>query len=160
MLIYFSLGSNLGDRSENLRSAVDKLKTLGKIKSVSSIYETKPWGGVIQPDFLNMCVLVEREEKITPLELLYAVKTFERELGRVPSERWGARKIDIDILLIDDMIYESQELNIPHINIPDRLFVLVPLEEITPAEWRHPVNNKSIREMINSLDDKTRLKAL
>ena len=152
MLIYFGLGSNLGDKLENLRAAVEKLKTLGEIKRASSVYETEPWGGVEQPDYLNACVLIEcTNENITPLEILRAVKSFEVELGRVPSIRWGERKIDIDILLIDDVIYKSPELNIPHISIPDRLFVLVPLEEILPTEWRHPENHKSIQAMINDI---------
>ena len=67
--------------------------------------------------------------------------------GRVKSVRWGARKIDIDILLIDDMVYKSPELNIPHISLPERLFVLDPLEEILPPDWRHPENHKTISEM-------------
>ena len=149
MNIYFGLGSNLGERLKNLNDAVEKLKTLGNLIAVSKIYETKPWGGVEQPDFLNACVKVERENFIEPLELLRVIKNFEIELGRVKSVRWGARKIDIDILLIDDIIYKSEELNIPHINLPNRLFVLEPLSEILPASWRHPENNLSVVEMMN-----------
>lgn len=158
MNIYFGLGSNLGDRLKNINDAVEKLKTLGSVVSVSKIYETKPWGGVEQPDFLNACVKLERKNFIEPLELLKIIKNFEIELGRVPSVRWGARKIDIDILLIDDMIYKSppdcppdRELNIPHINLPERLFVLEPLSEILPLNWRHPENHKTVGEMINFL---------
>ena len=151
MNIYFGLGSNLGDRLKNINDAVEKLKTLGSVVAVSKIYETKPWGGVEQPDFLNACVKIEREKFIEPLELLKIIKNFENELGRVKSVRWGARKIDIDILLIDDMIYKSEELNIPHINLQNRLFVLEPLSEILPSDWRHPENNLSVGEMINFL---------
>ena len=151
MNIYFGLGSNLGDRLKNINGAVEKLKTLGSVVAVSKIYETKPWGGVEQPDFLNACVKLEREKFIEPPELLKIIKNFEIELGRVPSVRWGARKIDIDILLIDDMIYKSPELNIPHINLPERLFVLEPLSEILPLNWRHPENKKTVSEMINFL---------
>ena len=147
MNIYFGLGSNLGDRLKNINDAVEKLKTLGRVAAVSRIYETKPWGGVEQPDFLNACVKVEREKFIAPLEILRIIKNFEIELGRVASVRWGARKIDIDILLIDDMIYKSPELNIPHVNLQDRMFVLEPLGEITPPEWHHPELNLSIEEM-------------
>ena len=135
MNIYFGLGSNLGDRLKNLESAVEKLKTLGRVEKISKIYETKPWGGVEQPDFLNSCVKLERENFIEPLELLKIIKNFEIELGRVKNIRWGARKIDIDILLIDDLIFESEELIIPHINLPNRLFVLEPLSEILPSDW-------------------------
>ena len=157
MDIYFGLGSNLGDRLKNINDAIEKLKTIGNVAAVSKIYETKPWGGVEQPDFLNACAKVERSEAdchedfIEPLELLKIVKNFENELGRVKSVRWGARKIDIDILLIDDMVYKSPELNIPHINLPERLFVLEPLGEILPPDWRHPENNKTIQEMKKEL---------
>ena len=80
------------------------------------------------------------------------MKDFERELGRVPSIRWGERKIDIDILLVDDEVYHSEELDIPHIRIPERLFVLVPLKDIVCEDWRHPINGKSVREMIDELE--------
>lgn len=149
MHIYFGLGSNLGDRLQNLRDALAKLGTLGHVEAVSSVYETPAWGGVPQPDYLNACVMVDGE--FAPPELLHRVKAFEAELGRVPSVRWGERKIDIDILLIDDVVYHSPELDIPHIRIPERMFVLVPLGEIVPEGWKHPVNGKTISEMINAL---------
>ncbi len=151
MQIYFGLGSNLGDRLKNLRDALEKIKSLGKITSVSGIYETKAWGGVVQPDFLNACVKVERENFIEPLEILRAVKNFEIDLGREESVRWGPRKIDIDILLIDDIVYKSSVLNVPHISLPERLFVLVPLKDILPSAWRHPENKKTLQEMIEAL---------
>ncbi len=151
MQIYFGLGSNLGDRLKNLRDALEKIKSLGKITSVSGIYETKAWGGVVQPDFLNACAKVERENFIEPLEILRAVKNFENELGREKSVRWGPRKIDIDILLIDDIVYKSSVLNVPHISLPERLFVLVPLKDILPSAWRHPENKKTLQEMIEAL---------
>ena len=158
MNIYFGLGSNLGDRLKNINDAVEKLKTVGNVTDVSRIYETKPWGGVEQPDFLNACVKVERKNFIEPLELLKIIKNFEIELGRVASVRWGARKIDIDILLIDGMIYKSPELNIPHINLPNRLFVLEPLSEILPSDWRHPETGNIIEEMKKELHDEANVK--
>ena len=85
-------------------------------------------------------------------QVLTRIKTFEREIGRKPSIRWGERKIDIDILLIDDLIYHDETLDIPHVRIPERLFVLVPLSEILPPDWKHPINGKCINEMINSLE--------
>ena len=155
MYMYFGLGSNLGDRLQNLRNALEKLKALGKIEAVSSIYETKAWGGVPQPDYLNACVKVNAFDTIAPHELLRTVKGFERELGRMPSVRWGERKIDIDILSIDDMIYHSEELDIPHIMMPQRLFVLIPLSEILPLNWKHPVNGKTVHEMIACISDES-----
>ena len=156
MYIYFGLGSNLGDRLENLHNALEKLKAVGKIEAVSSVYESPAWGGVPQPDYLNACVKVKALDTIDPPELLRTVKTFEQELGRVPSVRWGERKIDIDILLIDNMIFHSEELDIPHISMQLRLFVLLPLSEILPANWKHPVNGKSVHEIIATLSDDSR----
>lgn len=156
MYIYFGLGSNLGDRLANLCAAVEKLRLIGKIEAVSSVYESPAWGGVPQPDYLNACVKVKALDTIDPPELLSTVKTFEQELGRVPSVRWGERKIDIDILLIDNMIFHSEELDIPHISMPLRLFVLLPLSEILPSNWQHPVNGKTVHEIIASLSDESR----
>ena len=151
MRIYFGLGSNLGNRLENLREAFEKLKFFGEIIKASDVYESEAWGGIIQPNFLNACVSVESEKILEPLEILRVIKNFEVEIGRVKNIRWGARKIDIDILLIDNLIYKNSELNIPHINLHERMFVLVPLKELLPPEWRHPENNKSIDEMIEAL---------
>ena len=153
--VYFGLGSNLGDRLQNLRDALDKLRTLGSVESVSNVYETPAWGGVPQPDYLNACVKIECEDRVSPIELLRTVKGFEAELGRKPSVRWGARKIDIDILLIDDEVYHSEELDIPHERIPERMFVLVPLSEIVSPEWKHPMNGKTMREMMECLSDES-----
>ena len=154
MKIYFGLGSNLGDRLRNLRDSVRELATLGQIIKSSNIYETPAWGGVIQGDYLNACILIETESEQAPHEILRQIKFFESKLGRVPSVRWGARKIDIDILLIDDLIYNTPDLIVPHVNLHNRLFVLVPLKEILPEKWTHPLNNKTISELIDSLRDK------
>ena len=154
MKIYFGLGSNLGDRLKNLRDSVRELATLGQIIKSSNIYETPAWGGVKQPDYLNACILIETESEQNPHEILKRIKFFESKLGRVPSVRWGARKIDIDILLIDDLIYNTHYLTVPHVNLHNRLFVLVPLKEILPEKWTHPLNNKTISELIDSLRNK------
>ncbi|MBQ3446519.1 MAG: 2-amino-4-hydroxy-6-hydroxymethyldihydropteridine diphosphokinase [Synergistaceae bacterium] len=152
MNIYFGLGSNLGSRLQNLRDAVRRLATFGHVSAKSDVFSTEPWGGVPQPDYLNACVKISCEHDIAPSEILARVKQYEREIGRVESVRWGARKIDIDILLVDGVILDSPDLVIPHARIPERLFVLVPLSEIIPENWQHPVNGKSIREMMSELD--------
>ena len=152
MVIYFGLGSNLGNRLQNLREALRRLEASGHVAGKSDVFETEAWGGVQQPDYLNACVKIESNSHYEPLEILKAVKNFEREIGRVESVRWGARKIDVDILMIDDVILDSEELTIPHMRIPERMFVLVPLSQIVPKDWRHPVNGKSIREMIGEHD--------
>ena len=160
MIIYFGLGSNLGNRLQNLRSALDMLKSFGNVLKVSDVFETEAWGGVEQPDYLNACVKIECQNNLTPPEILSQIKNFERKIGRVKSVRWGARKIDIDILLIDDFIFHyqsqshshSEDLDVPHIRIPERLFVLVPLSQIVPSTWKHPVNKKSIPEMMSEIE--------
>ena len=152
MVIYFGLGSNLGNRLQNLREALRRLEAFGHVAGKSDVFETEAWGGVPQPDYLNACVKIESHSHYDPHEILKAVKNFEREIGRVESVRWGARKIDIDILMIDDVILETEELTIPHMRIPERMFVLVPLSQIVPEYWRHPVDGKSIREMIREHD--------
>ncbi|MBQ7593025.1 MAG: 2-amino-4-hydroxy-6-hydroxymethyldihydropteridine diphosphokinase [Synergistaceae bacterium] len=152
MQIYFGLGSNLGNRLQNLRDALKMLNSLGSLEAESDVFETPAWGGVEQPDYLNACVKINLTENLSPVEVLTRIKTFEREIGRKPSIRWGERKIDIDILLIDDLIYHDETLDIPHVRIPERLFVLVPLSEILPPDWKHPINGKCINEMINSLE--------
>ena len=152
MNIYFGLGSNLGNRLQNLRDAAEKLRELGNVTGMSDVFETEAWGGVEQPDYLNAGVKVESEKGFEPSEVLSIVKGYERELGRVESVRWGARKIDIDILLIDDVVVHEAELAVPHVRIPERLFVLVPLEEILAEGWRHPENGLGIREMIRGIE--------
>ena len=150
MNIIFGLGSNLGNRLQNLRDAVERLRSFGRIIKCSDVYETSAWGGVEQPDYLNACVSIEAKDE-SPFEILNRIKTFERELGRVESVRWGARKIDIDILLFDDLILHSDVLNVPHVSMPLRLFVLVPLKDILTESWRHPESMKSINEMIEGV---------
>ena len=152
MNIYFALGSNLGNRLQNLREAVRRLEAFGNLSEASDVFSTAPWGGVEQPEYLNACVRIESSLSFAPHEILKAVKDFAREMGRVESVRWGARKIDIDILLIDDMIFHSQDLDIPHVRIPERLFVLVPMSQILPENWRHPENGMTVNEMIAGVE--------
>ena len=148
MVIAFGLGSNLGNRLENLREAAARLKNIGPVTLRSHVFETEPWGGVEQPFYLNACAAVEAD--IQPMELLRVVKGMEREMGRVESVRWGPRKIDIDILLMGDTVFSSPELTVPHAAMHLREFVLTPLCQILP-EWRHPVTGQGILEMKNFL---------
>lgn len=130
--VHLSLGSNVGDRRAMLRAAVDALDAADGVRvcKASSMYETAPVGGVPQPEFLNMAV--EVETALAPLELLAAVKGIERKLGRVPSERWGPRAIDIDIVLWEDAVLDEPDLTVPHREFRRRAFVLAPLAEIAP----------------------------
>ena len=145
-MIIFGLGSNLGNRLGNLRAAVERLREFGDIARTSEVFETEPWGVVAQPKFLNACVMMQNFSQVEPLEILQSVKQIERELGRVENIRWGARKIDVDILLINDMILDTATLKIPHVNLHERLFVLRSLLQISP-DWIHPLLKISVRDM-------------
>ena len=153
MHVYFGLGSNLGDRLGNLRSALARLGELGQVLMASDVYETPAWGGVPQPAYLNACAMLGINDAAEPLDVLRKVKAFEAELGRVESVRWGPRKIDIDILLMGEKVFHAEELDVPHVRIPERKFVLLPLGEILPEGWRHPVNGKTVRTMMEELAD-------
>jgi len=129
---YLSMGSNLGDRLELLRSGVKGLAATPGVRVVklSSIYETTPVGVTGQPDYLNLVAAIETE--LTPYELLRTCLAIEKENGRERSVRWGPRTLDLDILLYDDVHMETDDLVIPHPRMKERAFVLVPLLEIEP----------------------------
>ena len=132
MAVQLSLGSNLGVRRENLEAALARLGQLPEtsVTRRSRVYETEPYGVTGQPGFLNMAAEVETE--LQPLELLDAIQTIERRLGRRPTERWGPRIIDIDIVLWDTLVLETDTLTVPHPDFRNRAFVLIPLAEIAP----------------------------
>ena len=125
---YIGIGSNLGDAVANVGNAIAALGDLGAVDRASSLYRTKPWGKADQPDFVNAVVLLDTA--LDPRGLLAALKALEVRLGRVPSERWGPRSIDLDILTFDDLHLEEEGLTIPHAGLLERAFVLVPLAEI------------------------------
>ena len=134
---FLALGSNLGDRLENLRMAVRYLRESGiKVTAVSSVYATKPIRVTKQPDFLN--AVVEVETLYSPKALLGLCQTIELRLGRERTIRWGPRVIDVDILLYDDVTIDEPGLTIPHPEMANRAFVLVPLAEIDSDVWIAP----------------------
>ncbi len=130
--VYLSLGANLDDRLAMLRRAVESLDLLEgvRVSRCSKVYETPPWGLIEQPNFFN--IVVEIETDLAPLELLRAVKALEIRLGRKPSQRWGPRCIDIDLILWGASVMRGRELTLPHERFRERAFVLVPLAEIAP----------------------------
>jgi 2-amino-4-hydroxy-6-hydroxymethyldihydropteridine diphosphokinase len=130
--IGLGLGSNIGDKPANIARALAILSARGAvdITAVSSIYRTLPWGNVDQEDFANACALATTA--LQPAELLAEVKTVEAEMGRTGGVRWGPRLIDIDILFYDDQAFDSPALVLPHKDLFNRAFVLVPLAEIAP----------------------------
>jgi 2-amino-4-hydroxy-6-hydroxymethyldihydropteridine diphosphokinase len=130
--IGLGLGSNMGDKAGNIARALELLEKRGIIRmtAVSSIYRTAPWGYVEQDFFANACAV--GETRLPPLELLAATNAVEIEMGRQPSVRWGPRLIDIDILFHGDASFAHAQLNLPHKDLFERAFVLVPLAEIAP----------------------------
>ncbi|KPJ87009.1 MAG: hypothetical protein AMS17_09880 [Spirochaetes bacterium DG_61] len=140
-ITYLGLGSNQGDRERNLRAALSLINARFMVLDYSSIYHTSPVGYKEQPHFLNMVVKIDSGQT-TPTEMLYFVKKTESDLGRTKTFHWGPRKIDIDILYMEDIRVESEDLTIPHKELFRRDFVLVPLSEITDSL---KINNNTFR---------------
>jgi 2-amino-4-hydroxy-6-hydroxymethyldihydropteridine diphosphokinase len=147
-IAYLSLGSNVGNREENLRKAIRRLETIGRITSVSGFYETEPVEFTDQPWFVNCAAAVEVGK--TPMQLLCELLRIEQEMGRQRTQKKGPRTIDIDILLYDELIVNTADLTIPHPAMHLRRFVLEPLAEIA-SESRHPVLQKTVRELLEEL---------
>lgn len=133
MIFYLGLGANLGVREENILSALEEIKKIPgtKLLRVSSFYETAAWGVTNQPDFINAAAKISSTLK--PEKLLDELRAIEKKFGRVRAEHWGARTLDIDILLSDEFILKSERLTIPHPYLYERDFVLIPLSEILPG---------------------------
>ncbi len=145
-----ALGSNLGNSLAILKNAIKILAITPGITLVnySSLYRTKPVGPP-QPDYLNGCALLKVE--LYPHQLLETLLEVEQKFGRVRGERWGARTLDLDLILYDDLILDTPSLKIPHPCMRERAFVLVPLAEIAP-NWIEPVSGKTITELLKEVD--------
>lgn len=130
MICYIGLGANLGERQRTLRRAIERVKKIPAVKllRVSSFYESEPWGVVNQPNFINAAIKIFTE--LEPLILLDELQRIEIELGRVRREHWGARTIDLDILLIEGREISCERLTVPHKFLFERDFALIPLAEI------------------------------
>ena len=145
MGIYIALGSNLGDKKDNLLQALSLLKTHGiKVCKVSDFIITKPYGVTDQPDFLNG--VTEIDTSLPPEDLLTVLLQVEREMGRKRLRRWGERNIDLDLLLYDERVVDLPRLKLPHPDMQNRPFVLQPLAQIAP-EALHPLLKKTIKEL-------------
>ena len=145
-----ALGSNLGDSLTTLEGTINQLsQTAGiTVQACSSWYQTAPVGPP-QPDFINGCALLEVE--LTPQELLRDLFGVENQFERVRQQRWGARTLDLDLLLFDDLILETSDLEIPHPRMNERAFVLVPLAEIAP-NWIEPKSKEAIARLVQAVD--------
>jgi len=145
-----ALGSNLGESQQILEQAIQQLDTHSEVRvsAVSSWYETLPVGPE-QPNYLNGCALLTTS--LSPCDLLATLLKIENEFGRVRQERWGARTLDLDILLYDDQVLEMEHLQIPHPRMRERAFVLVPLAEIAP-NWLDPVTGSAIAQLKQNID--------
>jgi 2-amino-4-hydroxy-6-hydroxymethyldihydropteridine diphosphokinase len=154
--VYLSLGSNIGDRLAYIKNALKEIKHLKntKVLKSSSIYQTEPWGYKKQESFLNLIISIETGK--SPLNLIEDLKEIEYRCGRQLRDKWLEREIDIDILFFEDYILKSEQLEIPHPQIQDRRFVLVPLNEIEPG-LIHPVFNKSVKELLEITKDKSKV---
>lgn len=150
--VFICLGSNIGDRLHYLRSALILVEALPGIavRKVSAVYETEPVGKKDQGYFLN--AVVEAETALSALELADKLKGLEKQLGRTKSERWGPREIDIDLLYVGGRIIEEDTLIVPHPEISNRKFVLIPMNELA-GDFVDPVRKLSVHDLLMICSD-------
>ena len=150
--VYCSFGSNLGDKKQYIKEAMEKIQNNEAFRKLnhSSFYDSKAYGGVEQGDYLNGVFFAETY--LSPHELLDYFHQLEAEAQRVRTVRWGPRTLDIDILLYDQLILDEKDLQIPHKDMANRDFVLIPLKEIA-SHVRHPLFHKTIEEMAEELKE-------
>lgn len=146
---YIALGSNLGNLEDNLNTAIKNIKEQGiEVLAVSDYISTEPYGVTDQPQFLNAVIKVATT--LEPLALLRTILGIENKMGRVRKRHWGERNIDLDLIFYEDVVMDTDELKLPHPDMQNRDFVLVPMAQIAP-DVVHPVFNKTMAELKNEL---------
>jgi 2-amino-4-hydroxy-6-hydroxymethyldihydropteridine diphosphokinase len=149
-IAYIGIGSNIGDKTANCRTAVESLAEAGRIIGVSSFYYTEPVGYREQDDFINAVAILETNR--SPVELLSICHAIEDRLGRRRTVRWGPRTVDLDILLYGNLVVSRPDLAIPHPLMAVRRFVLAPFVELAPLVM-HPVLNKTMIQLLGELQN-------
>lgn len=152
---FIGIGTNLGDKPTNLRNALQLIESeLGQIIGVSSVYSTEPWGVTNQEEFLNQVVRIYTD--LEPAYLLKRIHELEDALGRVRTEKWGPRVIDIDLLYYGKYVIDRDDLIIPHPELTERNFVLAPLAEIAP-DFVHPIFKLTNKELLDFCSDTSKV---
>jgi len=151
--VYVAFGSNMGEKEKYIDLGLKRLAENADIRviKVSDRIRTKPYGGVEQEDFINGVAAIET--LLTPGELLRVLHEIEAEAGRERTLRWGPRTLDLDILFYDKLIYEDEDLIIPHVDMQNRDFVLKPMVQLQP-NFRHPVLGKTMKELLDALEER------
>jgi len=151
--VYLAVGSNLGDKNAYIENGIEELRQSKEIKDVrvSELLVTKPYGGVEQDDFVNGAIALKT--MLSPQELLERLHEIEQHANRERIIHWGPRTLDLDIIFYDKLVYEDEDLIIPHIDMQNRDFVLKPLAELCP-NYRHPVFGKTVSQLLGELKER------
>jgi 2-amino-4-hydroxy-6-hydroxymethyldihydropteridine diphosphokinase len=157
MNVFVGLGSNLGERESMIRQALENLSRLPgtRLVKASSLYDTEPVGEVDQPNFLN--AVAQLESELGARQILWNLHLIEKRLGRVRTQRWGPRTIDLDLLLVGGEVIEEPGLRVPHPELTHRSFVLVPLVELDPL-LVHPVTGETLLHHLSRLNTRPPVK--
>ncbi|MEN3042307.1 MAG: 2-amino-4-hydroxy-6-hydroxymethyldihydropteridine diphosphokinase [Fervidobacterium sp.] len=142
--VYIGIGTNVGDKEANIQTAIHHLQKISRIINMSKIIETLPYGKLDQPNFLN-CI-VEIDTDLSPDELLDQLLKIEQEMGRIRTEKWGPRIIDLDIIFYGNLVIKNKNLQVPHYDFENRIFFVQPMCELDP-NFLHPLTKKSMKQI-------------